>query len=48
MPRNEYVINAQGDKVAPKFDIRKFYVNFLSIDAEDMGFADDLLGIDGA
>jgi hypothetical protein len=48
MPRNESFINFQGDKVAPKFDVRKFYANVLTTDAEDLGYADDLLGIDGA
>jgi hypothetical protein len=48
MPRNDSEIYALGDKKAPKFDVKKFYANVLSIDADDLGFADDLLGIDGA
>jgi len=48
MPRNESFINVQGYKVPPKFDVRKFYANVLTTDAEDLGYADDLLGIDGA
>jgi hypothetical protein len=48
MPRNDYVINSQGEKVAPRFDIRKFYANVITADSEDLGYADELLGIDGA
>ncbi len=35
MPRNDSVIYALGDKKAPRFDVRKFYANVLSIDADD-------------
>ena len=48
MPRNDYVINALGEKVAPKFDIKKFYANVIIVDQDEMGYADELLGIDSA
>ena len=47
MPRNESEINAQGEKVPPKFDVRKFYGNVITVDLDDLG-ADELLGIAGA
>jgi len=34
--------------VPPKFEIKKFYANVIQADQEDMGYADELLGIDGA
>ena len=48
MPLSDHVIDDQGFSTAPKFDVRKFYANVISMDEEDMGYADDLLGIDGA
>ena len=47
MPRNESEINAQGDKVPPKFDVRKFYGNVITADLDELG-VDELLGIGGA
>jgi len=47
MPRNESEINAQGEKVPPKFDVRKFYGNVITADLDELG-ADELLGIGGA
>ena len=48
MPKSDFVLNDQGEKVPPRFDVRKFYGDVLTADQDDLGFADDLLGIDGA
>ena len=48
MPKNEAIQNSQGGFNPPKFDIKKFYSNVISIDEDEIGYADELLGIDGA
>jgi len=41
-------LNDDGEEIAPKFEIRKFYANVITMDEDEMGYADMLLGIDGA
>lgn len=48
MPKPAVLVNEEGEQVPPKFDIRKFYANVITMDEDEMGYADMMLGIDGA
>lgn len=44
MPKPQILFDDQGEETAPKFDIKRFYGDVITIDEDDVG----ILGIDGA
>ena len=48
MPKPDQRVNEEGEPLPPKFEIRDFYANVITMDEDEMGYADMMLGIDGA
>ena len=48
MPKPEPSINPESQNGGPQFDIRKFYADIITFDEDEMGQADQLIGIGGA
>lgn len=44
MPKPEMLHNEQGEEMAPRFNIKKFYADVITMDEDEVG----ILGIDGA
>lgn len=44
MPKPQMLHNEEGEAMPPRFDIKKFYAEVISMDEDEVG----ILGIDGA